>query len=181
MVFEWYGNYDYLRQHKWSFDRALDFMKANHVTFINDNVGRVPPEQMPKLQELARLAGYRFVLREISHPGRVAPGKTLSVDMQWSNVGVGKLYRRYALAIYLLDAKGRIACRQIQAEADPTRWLPGDARVTGSLSIPASVPAGRYTVGLALVDPATEKPALHLAIDAPHADRLYRLTQVSVH
>lgn len=43
VVFEWYGPYDYLIGRGWSFDRALDFMAANHVTFINDNVGKVPP------------------------------------------------------------------------------------------------------------------------------------------
>ncbi len=43
-------------------------MAANHVTFINDNVGKVPTDQMPKLEQMVRRAGYRFVLREISHP-----------------------------------------------------------------------------------------------------------------
>ena len=155
-------------------------MKANHVTFINDNVGRVPSEQMPKLQRLARLAGYRFVLREVSHLDHVAPDKTLTVNMKWSNVGVGKLYRRYSLVLYLLDAKGAVACHQMQTDVNPTLWLPGDVGVTGSLHIPATVRAGRYMLGIAFVDPTTEKPALHLAIDAPCADRLYRLTEISV-
>jgi hypothetical protein len=170
----------YLQQRGWSFDRALDFMKANHVTFINDNVGRVPSDQMPKLQQLARLAGYRFVLCEVSHLGRVAPGETLAVNMKWSNVGVGKLYRQSVLTLYLLDAKGAIVFHQIQKDVDPTRWLPGDVGVAGSLDVPGTVRAGQYTLGVAIVDPTTEKPALHLDIDAPHADRLYRLTGVSV-
>jgi hypothetical protein len=155
-------------------------MKANHVTFINDNVGRVPSEQMPKLQQLARLAGYRFVLREVSHPSHVTPRKTLTVNMKWSNVGVGKLHRRYLLALYLLDAKGTVVCRQIQTDLDPSRWLPGDVGVIGSLHVPDTAGAGQYTLGVAIVDPTTEKPALHLAIDAPHVDRRYRLTDVSV-
>jgi len=37
--------------------------ELNHVTFINDYVGKVPPDQMPKLEQLARRAVYRFVLR----------------------------------------------------------------------------------------------------------------------
>ncbi len=180
VVFEWFGDYKYLQQRGWSFDRALDFMKASHVTLINDNVGRVPSEQMPKLEQLARLAGYRFVLREVSHPSGAVAGKTLTVKMKWSNVGVGKLYRRYPLVLYLLDAKGVVACHQIQTDVNPTLWLPGDVGATGSLHIPATVRAGRYTLGIAFVDPATEKPALHLAIDAPCANRLYRLTEVSV-
>ena len=180
VVFEWYGPYDYLLQRGWSFDRALDFMAANHVTFINDNVGKVPPDQMPKLERIGRRAGYRFVLRDVSHPDSLARGETLTVNMKWSNVGVGKLYRRYSLVLYLLDAKGELASRQVQADVDPTRWLPGDQSVAASLPVPANLQAGQYTLGLALLDPATEKPAIRLAIDAPQTDRLYRVSAVRV-
>ena len=107
VVFEWFGPYDYLLERGWSFDRALEFMAANHVTFINDNVGKVPPDQMPKLEQLARRAGYRFVLREISHPDSLARGETLTVNMKWSNVGVGKLYRRYPLVAVPAGRQGR--------------------------------------------------------------------------
>ena len=67
IVFEWFGDYDYLQSRQWSFDAAVDFMLSNHVTLINDNIGRVPPEAMPQLEKLARLAGARFVLRELAH------------------------------------------------------------------------------------------------------------------
>jgi hypothetical protein len=135
---------------------------------------------MPKLQRLARVAGYRFVLREVSHPDRVQPKETLRVAMKWSNVGVGKLYRRYGLALYLLDPSGGVACRQIQAEIDPTGWLPGDFSVTGSLNVPPTLRAGRYTLGAALIDPTTDKPAIRLACDAAQVERLYRLSELSV-
>jgi hypothetical protein len=178
VVFEWYGPYGYLLERGWSFDRALEFMAANHVTLINDNVGKVPAEQMPKLEQIGRRAGYRFVLRELSHPDTAAPGQTLAVRMKWSNVGVGKLYRRYPLVLYLLDSKDAIVCRQAQADVDPTSWLPGDQTVAVSLRVPVDLQAGQYTLGLALADPAREKPAIRLAIDAPQTDRLYRLSSV---
>jgi hypothetical protein len=172
-------SYDYLLQRGWSFDRALDFMAANHVTLINDNVGKVPPDQMPKLEQLARRAGYRFALREISHPDSLARGETLTVNMKWSNLGVGKLYRRYSLVLYLLDSKGVVG-QQDQADVDPTSWLPGDQSVAATLRLPGGLQAGQYTLGLALVDPTSKKPAIRLAIDAPQTDRLYRLSSVRV-
>jgi hypothetical protein len=180
VVFEWYGPYDYLIGRGWSFDRALDFMAANHVTFINDNVGKVPPEQMPKLERLGRRAGYRFVLREISHPDSISAGETLTVAMKWSNVGVGKLYRRYPLVLYLLDDKDAIICQQTQADVDPTAWLPGDQSVTASLPLPDSITAGQYTLALALADPVNGKPTIRLAIGAPQADRLYHVGPLRV-
>jgi len=180
VVFEWYGTYDYLQQRGWSFDRAVDFMKTNHVTLINDNIGKVPAAQMPQLLQLANVAGYRFVLRQVSHADHIARGNTLTVAMNWSNVGVGKLYRRHPLALYLLDTKGAVACQQVQADVDAKDWLPGDVSVKASLKIPTTAPAGPYVLGLALIDPVAQKPAIRLAIDAPQTDRLYRLSNMSV-
>jgi len=60
------------------------------------------------------------------------------------------------------------------------KWLFDAGCLAGSLDVPATVRAGQYTLGVALVDPTTEKPAIHLAIDAPHVERLYRLSEVSV-
>jgi hypothetical protein len=179
VVFEWFGNYDYLQSRGWSFDRAVAFMLENHVTFINDNVGKVPPELRPQLEELHRRSGYRFVLREIRHPASVAAGEGLAVTMQWSNVGVGKLYRPYRLALYLLDGEGHTVAESLQ-EADPAAWLPGDHAVSAALAVPAGVAPGRYTVGLALVDPDEHRPSIALAVDLPETDRLYRLSEVEV-
>jgi hypothetical protein len=180
VVFEWYGPYEYLVQRGWSFQRALEFMAANHVTFINDNIGKVPPEQMPKLEEIGRRAGYRFVLREISHPEVLAAGETCKVTMKWSNVGVGKLYRRHSLVLYLLNSTDAIVYQQRQVDVDVTNWLPGDWTVEATLQLPDELEAGRFTLGLALVDPASEKPAIQLAIDVPHTKRLYRVTSFQV-
>jgi hypothetical protein len=100
--------------------------------------------------------------------------------MKWSNVGVGKLYRRYPLVLHLLDDKDAIICQQTQADVDPTAWLPGDHSVTASLRLPESIPAGQYALAFALVDAVSSKPASRLAIDAPQTDRLYHVGSLRV-
>ena len=70
--------------------------------------------------------------------------------------------------------------QQTQADIDVTSWLPGDRSVAATLRLPATLQAGQYALGLALVDPASEKPAICLAIDAPHTDRLYRVGSLLV-
>ena len=77
----------------------------NHVSLINDNIGRVPPEAMPQLEKLARLAGARSVLRELKHEKSVQPGDLLNLRMKWAHVGVGKLHRPHALCVFLLDTE----------------------------------------------------------------------------
>jgi len=100
--------------------------------------------------------------------------------MKWANVGVGKLYRKHPLVLYLLDADGKTVARQEQEKADPTRWLPGEHSVEAALAVPAMLRPGQYTLGIALVDPLTKKPAIRLAIEAPQSDRLHRVSRVSV-
>ena len=180
MVFEWFGPYDFLLRRQWSFDRAIDFMLRNHVTYICDNVGRVPDGQMPKLVRLAKLAGYRFVLREASWPATVPRGKTLAVTMAWENVARGKLYRRYPLVLCLLKKDGSAAARQAQDHVDPTQWHPGRHPVVGSIGVPPALAPGVHTVGVALADPTSGKPAIRLAIEAPQQGLVYRLGAVRV-
>lgn len=177
-VFEWYGNYEYHLRRQWSFERGVRFMLDNHVTLINDNAGQVPEQARPLMDELARRAGYRFVLREVSHPAEAARGSALPVRMEWSNTGVGKLYREYPLELYLLDSTGKVAHRQ-RARADARNWLPGDHAIEEPVALPRGLRPGTYTLGLALVDSAG-KPAIRLACDAPESGLLYRAGKVAL-
>jgi hypothetical protein len=178
VVFEWYGDYKYLQEKQWSFDRAIQFMLDNHVTMINDNVGAVPPEEMPKLMELARRSGYRFVLRELSHPKQATRGKQLAIRTKWSNVGVGTLYRQYFLDLYLIDTNGEIVQRT-RTTVDPRKWLPGNHEYAGAIEVDRKLKPSVYSVGLAFVDSAG-KPAIRLAIDYPESNRVYKLGEVTV-
>jgi len=179
VVFEWFGDYDYLKSRGWSFDGAVNFMLTNHVAMINDNVGRFPPEARPQLNRLARLAGYRFVLREASHPSTVKRGAAFSLNMKWSNVGVGKLYRPFALRVSLVDASGRSAV-EAESKADPRAWLPGDRDLTETVQLPASLSAGDYALAVALVDPSGQRPPLRLAMDAPEQAGRYTVGKIHV-
>ncbi|MEI7947699.1 MAG: DUF4832 domain-containing protein [bacterium] len=178
IVFEWFGDYAYLQSRNWSFDAAVNFMVSNHVTMINDNIGKVPPEAMPQLEKLARLAGYRFVLREIAHEKTVTPKGVLNVKMKWANVGVGKLYRPFKLQISLKNATDQTVATVI-ADADPRDWLPGEREITSTMKI-ANVPSGTYTLAVSLTDSANQRPSLKLAMDAPEKDGWYSVGSVIV-
>jgi hypothetical protein len=179
VVFEWFGNYDYLQSKGWSFDAAVNFMLSNHVTLINDNVGRAPPEAMPALQKLARLAGARFVLREVAHEPVVKRGGALHVEMKWANVGVGKLYHPCALRFFLVDAQER-TCFAADAKTDPREWLPGERAIAQRLDLPANLPTGEYTLAVALVDPSGQRRPLRLAIDVPENEGRYPVGHFAV-
>lgn len=179
IVFEWFLNYDYFVAHGWSFDSAVDFMLRNHVSMINDNLGPVPEDILPKLEMLARRAGYRFVLRDITIPAAVRPGDAIHIAMDWSNRGVAKLYRAYTVQLELRSARGDIVASSPIA-ADPRDWLPGDSAARGELSLPPAVPPGEYSLEVGIFDTAKVRPPLHLAIDAPENGGWYELGHVTV-
>jgi hypothetical protein len=179
VIFEWFGDYEYLKSKGWSFDAAVNFMLTNHVTMINDNVGRVPPADLPQLEKLARLAGYRFVLREVAHEKTVRRGAMLNVQMTWANVGVGKLFRPYQLRLSLKNTDGQTVTNSIAA-TNPSEWLPGEHDVSARLSIPANLPPGEYTLAVALMDPTTQHQPLQLAMDVPVSQGWYQVSRVKV-
>lgn len=179
VVFEWFGDYNYLKSRGWSFDAAVNFMLNNHVTLINDNVGRVPPEAMPQLEQLARRSGYRFVLRELAHEKNVKRGAVLNLKMKWANVGVGRLYRPFVLRLFLLDA-GSQPLFTADAKADPRQWLPGEHDLPIQVTVPISLKTGEYVLAVALSDPAGHRPPLHLAMEAPEKEGRYTVSRVRV-
>ncbi len=179
IVFEWYGSYDYLKSKGWSYRDSIKFMLSNHVAIINDNFGRVPLAAMPQLQKLARLAGYRFVLREIMLEKSVPRGGKLDIKMHWDNVGVAKLYHCYQLQLALCNSAGQPVATTV-AHTDPCQWLPGVTDVAVQIIVPAGLPCGRYQIAASLVDPSGVLKPLHLAMDAPHAAGWYQLGHVTV-
>jgi hypothetical protein len=179
IVFEWFGDYAYLQSRQWSFDAAVSFMLRNHVTLINDNIGRVPPEAMPQLEKLARLAGARLVLRELAHERTVRRGARLDLRMTWANVGMGKLYHPSTLRFFLRDPAGEAAFIG-DSKANPRDWLPGEQRLAESFLVPATLEAGQYRLAVAVVDPGGQRGPFRLAIDAPENQGRYELSKVNV-
>jgi hypothetical protein len=182
VVFEWFGDYGYLKSKSWSFEDAGQFMLTNHVTLINDNVGRVPPEAMLQLQDLARRAGYRFVLREIVHEASVKHGTGLPITMKWANVGVGKLYYPYELRLSLRNTGGQIVATTTVSnrQANPGDWLPGEQEIATVLHVPSGLRPGSYGLSVALMDPANQRQPLNLAMDAPSEAGWYHVSTVQI-
>jgi hypothetical protein len=134
---------------------------------------------MPQLEKLARLAGARFVLRELGHERTVPSGQPLNLQMKWANVGVGKLHYPYALRFCLLDETTKLVLTT-DGRTDPRGWLPGDYSVTESILIPAALERGEYVLTLALVDPAAQRRPWRLAIAAPENEGRYEISKVKV-
>lgn len=179
VVFEWYGDYDYMISKEWSFDSAINFILQNHVTVINDNLGKLPAEKMPQIEKLAKMSGARFVLDELIHEKKVKRGSSLTINMNWTNSGVGKVYVPYILRFFLLDEENNVVFTD-DAKADPRSWLPGEFEVRNSILIPQSLKKGTYKLALALVNEKINQPSFHLAINVHEKNEMYLVSKLRV-
>jgi len=68
----------------------------------------------------------------------------------------------------------------INVPVDVTKWLPGDAVFDGSLYVPETLPEGTYDFRVAILDPRSRKPGVHLAIAGREADGWYGQGQIRV-
>jgi hypothetical protein len=111
--------------------------------------------------------GYSFVLRKFTYPSRVRVGGPLEFTSWWDNKGVAPCYRAFPLALRLRNSSHS---EIILTEADIRTWLPGDSLFDSSVTLPASIPAGVYSLDLGILDSATKSPKIKLAIEGRRED-----------
>jgi hypothetical protein len=121
--------------------------------------------------------GYRFALRKFTYPAVVKAGASLAFTSWWDNQGVAPCYRRFPLALRL---KSTARSELLLTAADITTWLPGDSLYDSTVSIPPNLPAGPYSLQLALVEPSSRTPKVRLAIEGRAADGWYELGAIKI-
>jgi hypothetical protein len=148
-----------------------------HISSLNVKSSPIPPEWRPQFEDFEKKMGYRFILRRLEFPQAVRPGGMMPIQMWWLNAGVAPVYRKYQLAVELRSATGSTI---IRIPVDIRKWLPGDAVIDDSLNVPANLAPGTYTFRIAMLDPATQQPAIRLAIQGRQANGWYHMGTLTI-
>ena len=148
-----------------------------HVSSVNVKSSPIPAEWKSNFERFQRMMGYRFILRRLEYPRTVTAGDMMPVHMWWLNAGVAPIYREYPLAIELHSPRDSVV---IRVPVDTRKWLPGDAVFDGTLFLPATLPAGKYDVRVAMIDPQTGAAAIRFAIEGRDSDGWYSLGSLNV-
>jgi hypothetical protein len=186
-------------QEKWPLRYIFNYALATHASYINNKSAPLPtgPEVRPELERFLKRLGYRLVLREASHPASVRVGGTLRVSSVWQNVGSAPCYVPYRVAWRL---KRGATTAALPSAHTVERWMPGTVEVfteqflksppdlpngplnpaTDELRLPRDLPAGYYELAVAIVDPASNQPAVRLAIEGRNPGGWYAVSRVRV-
>jgi Domain of unknown function (DUF4832)/Beta-galactosidase len=161
----------------WDIDHIIDESLKWHLSSFNAKSSPVPQEWWPQVNRWLKRMGYRFALRKFTYPAVVKAGASLTFTSWWDNQGVAPCYRRFPLALRL---KSTARSELLLTDADITTWLPGDSLYDSTVSIPPNLPAGSYSLQLALVDPSSRTPKVRLAIEGRAADGWYELGAIKL-
>jgi uncharacterized repeat protein (TIGR02543 family) len=125
--------------------------------------------------------GYRFLMSEFTSQTRTEPGSKLDFSFKVTNTASAPFYYKWPVAIVLIDETTRqIKEKIIIPDIDITKWLPGDKynyttrtyqtpavthTISGSATIPGSLPKGNYLVGISILEPNSKSPGIFFAVE----------------
>jgi hypothetical protein len=183
----------------WPLRYIFNYALALHASYLNNKSAPLPegPEVRPETERFLRRLGYRLVLKELKYPATAKAGGSFALTTKWQNIGSAPCYRPYRLAYRFSNDSGYK--KVFVGKTTVNHWLPGSVEVftpeffrnppdlppgdvvsaNDTVSLPADVPSGQYSVSLAVVD-QSEKPVVRLAIKGRVADGWYPLGKVTV-
>ena len=159
----------------------LEFMLAQglkfHAAVFMPKSSPIPAEYLDPLAVFCDAMGYRFVLRQARWQGAVERGGTMDLELWIENTGTAPVYRDYRLA-FRIESAGAEAVVPVEGEA--RGWLPGDAIIERTVSVPRGLPAGAARLSAGLVRPGEAVPAVRFANAGTDADGWLPLGEVRV-
>ena len=157
----------------WDLQYIMEQSIKWHMSSFNAKSSAVPPEWKPQVDWWLKHMGYRFVLGRFAFTTVMDRSRVFTYRSWWENKGDAPPYRRYVPAVRFCARNS--APTIVLLEGDPRRWLPGDSVMDGTVRLPETLHDGEYTVEVALVDPATSRPAIQLAIRGSAPDGWFLL------
>jgi hypothetical protein len=130
-------------------------------------------------EEVQKVFGYRFVIDAVTYPSRIDKDQEFTVSFSVRNTGSAPFYYNWPVELSLLDEANKVVWSADFDSVDIRNWLPGDKWLTagsyysvpadtfearGVFKLDAHLNSGRYTLALAVLDPAGRRPSLRFAI-----------------
>lgn len=158
---------------------VIDWIKKTHTSGVGwiDMYNAMNEEVAAGAAEVQKAFGYRFVVKQAVFPDKVEQGGILRMSFDVVNKGSAPFYYPWPVEASLLREDRTVAWTGI-FETDIRRWLPGEAwdselreyrkqppvmTVSTDFKLPPELEEGTYTLALAILDPAGNRPSARFA------------------
>jgi hypothetical protein len=163
-------------------EQTLQLLRESHTTFIGPGgpykLQSAGPLQ-PGLDQVMATIGYRLFVNNTRMPRWVHYGNHLTIRCTFSNNGIAPIYYNWPTYFYVFNADADVVAA-VPAEIDLRQVLPGrledfDVRLPiGGLG------NGTYSIGVAILDPITDQPAVRFANESTRKDIILELGSFEV-
>jgi hypothetical protein len=139
---------------------ALSSLASRHWTHLHEGYNSnviTKWDSQGCLPTIRQKLGYRFQLDSAMLPSVAKVGGAIALSFNIENVGFAAPYNPRGFELVLKNSSTG-AIYHVALKTDPRVWQPGAVTVNESVTLPASIPAGTYSMWLNLPDPA---PALY--------------------
>lgn len=147
--------------------------------------GNFPDYSQPCMQAniraASKAAGYRLILEGGDISSLINPGDSISIMLQWKNIGVAPTYEDWDVFFELKDTTQKIVWSG-KSQFSPKLFIPettGTA-ITDRFKLPASIMPGNYVMNLIVKDPIGYRSPLPLAIKGRNDDGSYTIQNIII-
>lgn len=154
--------FKYWAHQGWDIDFILGEALRWRASLIMAKSSVIPVKWQDKVKAFQKRIGYRFVAREITWPATpLRRGRSFLLEQAWVNRGVAPCYDEFRLRLRLAQGRRRL---ELELPHRLNTWMPDvDILVRDRITVPADMPAGRYTMALAICRPGSDRPAVRMA------------------
>lgn len=158
-------------------DQTIQLLRESHTTFIGPG-GPYKSEYKGPYQtgidQVLANVGYRLYIKELIIPRKLIIKEVLEIEVLFSNDGVAPIYYNWPTVFYFFDQNNNLRA-SYPTDLDIRNILPGEF-YTRRFSLPLNqLENGLYHVGIAILDPLTNKPAVRFAMQNNRQDLIQQL------
>ncbi|MCL2810796.1 MAG: DUF4832 domain-containing protein [Clostridia bacterium] len=146
-------------------DHVIDWIRQTHTSSLGwiADYSQDREDLAANAARIQKALGYRYVLNTATYPQTVQPGEQLPLRFEINNVGSAPFYYPWPVEVSLLNTEQEPVWQAVM-DVDIRNWLPDETHtVIEAFVLPQNLPAGTYTLALAVLDPAGNVPSLRFA------------------
>lgn len=163
-------------------ETTLKLLRESHTTFIGPG-GPYKIETGGFLQngidQVLSTIGYRLYVDHVEMPISVKFGNEIQFTFVFSNDGIAPFYYEWPTILYLFDENGS-TIGSYPIHIDLRKILPGQMYEAPFVLPVNSLENGKYSVGIAIIDPITGRPGVKLANESVRDDLIIEMGSFGV-
>lgn len=159
----------------WDIDEIIEKTLSWHISSFNAKSIPIPWDWKDKIDYWIQKMGYHFAINSVTYPETAMPGQNVSIEAVIENVGVAPIYKDIPLKVRL---SGEKEAHVFVTDVDIRTWLPGTHQNRFSISLPADIAPGTYTLEIGITNDLV--PLLYLCTDAVRNGSFYKIGQLQM-